>query len=178
MQLKIPRTDHPRRKIIPHPRVPSAESLRPAPPRRRAQCSHPRSLAPLPDFKTVTVHHFSECTHCEKLYMPAFIRIRPVFNTSLLSINRSVAGLAGFTAAYLGGQTADIIGEGNFVSMWNFQFDDMQFPLLLGSIMRFLTGFLILRVKQPLRKKKLISGSQAFGTVWRMLIGKTYRSGT
>jgi len=90
----------------------------------------------------------------------------------------SMAGVTGFTAAYMGGLVADLIGENNTIPIMSFEFDDMQFPLLIGAFLRLLTGFLILKIKDPPKRKSHITGSQAFGAVWRMLIGKPFRTGT
>jgi len=89
----------------------------------------------------------------------------------------AIAGLIGFIAASIGGMMADTIGEGNTVTVLSITVDDLRFPMLIGSMLRFVAGFLIFTIREPSRRYRQVTSSQAFGTVWRMLIGKPYRPG-
>jgi MFS family permease len=87
----------------------------------------------------------------------------------------AIAGLTGFAAAAIGGYLANSIGEGNTVRMLSVTVDDLRYPMMIGTVLRFLAGFLIFTIKEPPRRRKQVTGGQAFGAVWRILIGKPYR---
>jgi len=83
----------------------------------------------------------------------------------------AMGGISGFTAATLAGILATEIGTNTF-TVAGIPLDNLRTPLLIGSILRFFAGLLILTIKEPPRKKGQITSSEAFNTVWRVLTGK------
>lgn len=86
----------------------------------------------------------------------------------------ALTGLAGFAAAVIGGNVANWVGVGNTVHLGPMVMDDLQLPLFVGSVLRFVFGLLMFRIEEPPRKNLPIPSSVAFATVWRLLVGRGY----
>ncbi len=84
----------------------------------------------------------------------------------------ALTGLAGFLAAVSGGAIAQWVGVGQTVDLGLFTMDDLQLPMLIGSVLRLIFGFLFFRIAEPERKEAQVTSSVAFATVWRLLIGR------
>ncbi len=87
----------------------------------------------------------------------------------------ALAGILGFVAAILGGIVADVVGDRTLFSIGAIPIGDLRTPLLLGTLLRALAGFTILRIREPVRTSETIASGQAFSVVWRLLIGKPIR---
>jgi len=87
----------------------------------------------------------------------------------------ALTGLTGFIGAATGGLIANAIGEGHTIQLGIMALDDLKLPMLLGSGLRLATGCLIFLIREPERRAAPVTGSEAFITVWSVLIGKPYR---
>ena len=85
----------------------------------------------------------------------------------------ALTGLISFIAIALGGILSKTIGTNTF-NLGIVILDDIRTPMVIGMCLRLLAGILLFRVQEPPRKRAPISGSQAFYTMWRLLVGKPY----
>lgn len=93
----------------------------------------------------------------------------------LFAVLTAMAGIAGFTAALLGGGLAEWIGTGHTFHLIGIPLDDLRLPLLIGAVLRFVTGMTILFIREPPRRNGPVPSEQALTIVWRLLAGKPAR---
>ncbi|MCK4721429.1 hypothetical protein KAU08_12245 [bacterium] len=70
-----------------------------------------------------------------------------------------MGGLFGFIAAATAGKISEIIGPEATFTWVGIRLDDLRVMLLIGAILRFFAGLLILTIKEPPRQKEQVTGS-------------------
>lgn len=90
----------------------------------------------------------------------------------LIALLSALVGLVGFIGVTTGGLLAKWVGVGNYIDLGLFTVDDMRLPMLVGSILRFIAGFLIFTLREPPKQKEPVSSDVAYGTIWRLLQGR------
>ncbi len=84
----------------------------------------------------------------------------------------ALGGFFGFIAAATAGKISEIIGPDTTFFWVGIRLDDLRVMLLIGAILRFFAGLLILTIKEPPRQKEQVTGSEAFTVIWKLLTGK------
>ena len=94
----------------------------------------------------------------------------------LYSLWSAAAGVAVIVGTLVGGEIAQRIGEYHAFTFIGLPMDDLRFPLLIGTALRFLFGLGTLWIREPPRLEDAVTSRQAMGAVWRLLLGKETRS--
>ena len=94
----------------------------------------------------------------------------------LFAMLSALTGVIGFAGVALGGLMTRWVGIGHVVYIGPIGVDDIRLPMLVGSILRFLTGFLIFALREPPRQKEHVSTGLAFDAVWKLMQGRPVRN--
>lgn len=93
----------------------------------------------------------------------------------MFAVLSALTGLVGFIGVACGGVMTRWVGVGNTVDLGFIRVDDIRLPMLVGSFLRLLAGFLIFTIPESPRIKAGVSDQVAFSVVWSLLRGKTWR---
>jgi MFS family permease len=90
----------------------------------------------------------------------------------LFAVLSALTGAAGFVAAMIAGQIGNHIGDTAMVNFAGLEMNNMQVPMLIGSVLRFLAGFMMFFIEEPQRTQDMIPNNQAFSIMRKLLLGR------
>jgi MFS family permease len=89
----------------------------------------------------------------------------------------ALTGAAGFIGTACGGLLTRVVGPGNVMDLGFVTVDDIRLPMLVGSCLRFLAGFLVFTIAETPLAGKSVSSKVAFKAVWDLLLGRPQING-